>query len=93
MVALARNLNFFGSRVLTGLTAVFIIGLRGAPAWQVCTFVLPSCRHHCSPFSFLVFGVKQIGVKLARKHIACRGLAAMHHFGFCCSICVSTSIR
>jgi hypothetical protein len=63
MVALARDLNFFGSRFLTGLTAVFIVIFRCAPAWQVGTFVLSSRRHRCSPFSFLVFGVK-IGAKL-----------------------------
>lgn len=53
MVALARNLNFFGSRFLTGLTAVFVARLHQAPAWQVRTLVLFIGRHHCLPLSFL----------------------------------------
>ena len=50
MVALARNLDFFRSRFLTGLTAVFLAWLRPAPAWKVCTFGLLSRRHRGSPF-------------------------------------------
>jgi hypothetical protein len=46
MVALARDLNILGSGFLTGLTAVFIVSLRCAPAWQVRTFVLLDWRHH-----------------------------------------------
>jgi len=46
MVALARDLNILGSGLFTGLTAVFIVSLRYAPAWQVRTFVLLDCRHH-----------------------------------------------
>ena len=57
MVTLARNIYFFGARVLTGLTAVFVVGLRCAPAWQVRTFVLSSRRHCYSPFSSFVLGV------------------------------------
>jgi hypothetical protein len=57
MVALARNLDFIGSRFLTGLTAVFVTRLRQAPAWQMRTLVLLICRHHscCSPFPIAVF--------------------------------------
>jgi hypothetical protein len=50
VVALAGNLDFAGSRFLTGLTAVFIARLREAPAWKVRTLTLLNCRHHCSPF-------------------------------------------
>lgn len=41
MVALARNLYLIRSRFLTGSTAIFVIGLRQAPAWQMRTLVLP----------------------------------------------------
>jgi hypothetical protein len=52
MVALARNLDFLGSRFLTGLTAVFVASLHHAPAWQVRTLDLLIYRHHLG-FSFL----------------------------------------
>ena len=55
MVALAGNLDFAGSRFLTGLTAVLIARLRRALAWKVCTLSLLNCRHRCSPFQKLVF--------------------------------------
>jgi hypothetical protein len=48
MVALASDLDFAGSRFLTGLTAVFVARLRQALAWQVCTFVLLSCHRYFS---------------------------------------------
>ena len=33
MIALARNLDLFGSGLLTGWTAVFVASLRQAQAW------------------------------------------------------------
>jgi hypothetical protein len=55
MVALARNLDFLGSRILAGLTTVFIARLRRTPAWQVRAFVLFICRHNRFPFLTLGF--------------------------------------
>jgi hypothetical protein len=46
MVALACDLDLFGSCFLTGLTAVFVAGLHKAPAWQVSTLVLGGGHHH-----------------------------------------------
>jgi hypothetical protein len=46
MVALTRNLDFFGSRFLTGLAAVFVAALRQAPAGQVRALGLVIRRHH-----------------------------------------------
>jgi hypothetical protein len=40
MVALARNLDLLGSRILTGLPAVFVTQQRRAVAWQVRAFAL-----------------------------------------------------
>jgi hypothetical protein len=48
VVALARNLHFFGACILTSFTAVFVAALHQAPAGQVRTFFL-ACRHHFSP--------------------------------------------
>lgn len=53
MVALARNLDLAGSCFLTGLTAIFVAGLRQAPARKVRALSLLVCRHHW--FSFLKF--------------------------------------
>jgi len=44
VIALAGDLDFIGSRLLAGCTAVFIAGWHHATAWQVCAFVL-SIRH------------------------------------------------
>jgi hypothetical protein len=52
VVALAGNLYFLGSRLLTCLTAVLVARLRDAFAWQMRTLAL-FIRHSCSPFSFL----------------------------------------
>jgi hypothetical protein len=49
MVALASDLNFFGSRFFTRLTAVFFIRLGHAFAGKVGTFVVLTRRHYCSP--------------------------------------------
>lgn len=57
MVALARNLDLFGARFLTCLTAIFVVRLHRTPAWQVRTFVLLSCRHHFSRFPKLILKV------------------------------------
>jgi len=47
MVALACDLDLFGSCFLTGLTAVFVAGLHKASARQVSTLVLViGGRHH-----------------------------------------------
>ena len=46
MVALACDLDLFGSCFLTGLTAVFVAGLHKASAWQVSTLVLGGGHHH-----------------------------------------------
>jgi len=50
VIALARNLNVRGSRVLTDLTTVLITGLRQTPAWNVRTFALLGSTHRDSPF-------------------------------------------
>jgi hypothetical protein len=50
VVALACNLDFAGSRFLTGLTTVFVARRWQAPAGNVCALSLVSCRHHGSPF-------------------------------------------
>jgi hypothetical protein len=52
MVALAGNLNLFGSRFLTRLTAVFAAGLRQTPARDVCTLVLLIRRHYLFSLRF-----------------------------------------
>jgi hypothetical protein len=44
MVALTRNLDVFGSRVLTGLAAVFVASTYQAPARQVPALLLFSCH-------------------------------------------------
>jgi hypothetical protein len=49
MVTLACNLDILGPRFFTGLTAIFIVRLRRAPAWQVAAFSLLCCCHHGSP--------------------------------------------
>ncbi len=51
VVALAGNLHFLGSRLLTCLTAVLVARLRDAFAWQMRTLDL-FIRHSRSPFSF-----------------------------------------
>jgi hypothetical protein len=67
MVTLARNLYFFRSRFLTGLTAVFVVRRRYAPAWQVCTLALCSCHHRKFSFSrFLLF--ETFGLKALRRN-------------------------
>jgi hypothetical protein len=57
MVTLARNLDVLGSRFLAGLTAVFIAGLREAPARKVGTFFLLVRCHHGSPFAILALSM------------------------------------
>jgi hypothetical protein len=64
MVALAGDLDFLGSRFLTGLTAVFVARLHYAPAWQVRTFILLIARHHYSPFPFHFRWEPDSGVQL-----------------------------
>ena len=46
MVTLASDLDFTGSRFLTGLTAVFVARLRHALARKVCTLSLLIGRDH-----------------------------------------------
>ncbi len=58
MIALARNLDLFGTCFLAGWTAAFIARLHRAPAWQMRALVLLIGRHHVSPLSKskVVFG-------------------------------------
>jgi hypothetical protein len=46
MVALAGDLDLFGSCFLAGLTAVFVAGLHKASARQVSTLLVVARRHH-----------------------------------------------
>ena len=63
MVALTRNLDFFGSRFLTGLAAVFVAALRQAPAGQVRALGLVIRRHHLVLLNFyLRFIIQPINV-------------------------------
>jgi hypothetical protein len=50
VVALAGNLDFLGSRFLTGLTAVLLARWRKAPAWQMGALRLLIRRHYGSPY-------------------------------------------
>jgi hypothetical protein len=50
VVALAGNLDFPGSRFLTGLTAVLLARWRKAPAWQMGALRLLIRRHYGSPY-------------------------------------------
>jgi hypothetical protein len=52
VAALAGDLDFLGSRFLTGLTAVFLPGSYHATAWQMRAFDLLIGRHRRSPFQF-----------------------------------------
>jgi hypothetical protein len=52
MVALARDLNIFGSGLLASLTAEFVASLHHAPAWEVPALCLLDWRHHSLLFSF-----------------------------------------
>ena len=46
MVALACNLDLFGSRFLAGQAAKLVAGLRHASAWEVRAFGLLIDGHH-----------------------------------------------
>jgi hypothetical protein len=52
VVALTRNLDLFGSSLLTGLTAVFVTILHQALAGQVRALVMLISRHRL--FSFFI---------------------------------------
>jgi hypothetical protein len=66
VVALACNLDLFGSRFLAGLTAVLVASLRRAPAWQVRALALLIGRHHL--FSSFVMGsaISSIGSRFIK---------------------------
>ena len=53
VVALARNLYIRGSRILTGLAAVFVASWRRAPAGDVGALTLLACSHDLFSFSNL----------------------------------------
>jgi hypothetical protein len=57
VVALARDLYFLGSRLLTRLPAVFVTRLRHASAWQMRALDLLSRSHRVSPFPAFCFAV------------------------------------
>jgi hypothetical protein len=62
VVALAGNLDLFGSRFLAGLTTVFAAALRHAFAGQVCALGFFGCRHHS--FSLFVGTLGSASIKL-----------------------------
>jgi hypothetical protein len=74
MVALACDLDLPGTRFLTGLTAVFVVCLRQALAWQVPTLLLVNRRHRGSPLSSSFPNLRQNSVYSHYQAFALRKL-------------------
>jgi hypothetical protein len=74
VVALACNLDLPGTRFLAGLTAVFVVCLHQALAWQVPTLLLVNRRHRASPLSSSFPKVRQDSVYSQYQAFASRKL-------------------